>query len=338
MKYNIVLFILLIFFAGCSKQLYVKEKNYDEALNSFVNSCKSSKTLNIYGELCQRAKKSSNSKKFFSNNFKMQKLKTNDKALLTGYYEASLKGSLIKKEPYVYPVYETPNDLIVVDLDEQYKSLKGMRLRGRLENGKIIPYYERKEIVGKKLDANIICYTDSKIDLFFLEVQGSGRVLLDNGESIFVGYNNQNGHPYSSIGKYLIAQGEIPKDKISLQSIKKWFEQNPSRVDEVLNQNKSVVFFKQSNKPATGSLGVELTPNRSIAVDTRYIKLGTLLYLRTKDMDRFVMAEDTGGAIKGRVRADMFLGFGDEAADMAGSMIEPLQLWKLVPKIKVKDK
>jgi len=338
MKYNILFLILIIFFAGCSKKLHIKDANYDNALEVFIESCETKKTKDIYNILCEKAKKIQNAKKFFKSNFKLQKVGSHEKGLLTGYYEASLKGSRIKKEPYIYPIYETPNDLLIIDLDEQHKSLKGMRLRGRIQADKVVPYYERSDLQEIELDANVICYTDSKVDLFFLEVQGSGRVQLDTGEVLHVGYANQNGYKYSSIGKYLISLGEISKKNISLQSIIKWFDENPSRVDEILNYNKSLVFFKEKNHASSGSLGLVLTPNRSIAVDTRYVKLGTMLYLKAKtdkkSINSIVMAQDTGGAIKGKVRADMFLGYGDKAMNEAGELKADLELWMMLPKDK----
>ena len=337
MKY-ILLFLtfFILLFSGCSKALYVKDNNYDEALRTFVNSCQTEQTKNIYGSLCEEAKFTKNPKKFLKKNFIAKKIKSDEKGLLTGYYEASLNGSLTKHGKYIYPIYEIPKDLVTVNLSNQYPKLKGMRLRGRVVDGKLIPFYKRSEIDEKVLDAEVICYVDSKIDLFFLEVQGSGRVSLDNNSSLHVGYANQNGYPYSSIGKYLISIGEISKEDISLQSIKRWFENNPSRVDEVLNQNKSVIFFQKKNHASSGSLGLELTPNRSIAVDTRYIKLGTMLYLKAKTpkktINKIVMAQDTGGAIKGKVRADIFLGYGKDAMNKAGELKASLELWVMLPK------
>jgi membrane-bound lytic murein transglycosylase A len=360
MKYTLRLFGILIFFLGCSKEPQViftnmpktqlienefdelpnwEDENYDLALSSFINNCKSSKTKKIYKELCQDAILSSNSKSFLIDEFTPYKVvEQNSKMsnLLTGYYEPQLRGSLIKKEPYIYPVYETPNDLLIIDLSKQYPELKDYRLRGRIDKNRVVPYYNREESSKEELDANIICYTDSKTELFFLEVQGSGRVTLENNETLFIGYNNQNGHKYNSIGKYLVNKGEISLENISLQSIKSWFNENPSRIDEVLNHNKSMVFFRQKNRAATGSLGLELTPHRSVAVDRRFIPLGSMLYLNAdideKSVSRIVMAQDTGGAIKGSIRADMFLGYGQKAGEIAGRLKSPLELWILLPK------
>ncbi|PLY16471.1 MAG: transglycosylase [Sulfurimonas sp.] len=360
MKHFILFFSTILLFLGCSKESYTTFSNmpdtkliksnfqklpnwddeeYSNALNSFIESCKTSKTKEIYGDLCVKAAAAADAKEFLTTYFIPYKISSADASqdgLLTGYYEPELKGSLTKKEPYIYPIYKTPKDLIVVDLTQQYPELKGYRLRGKLQGNKLVPYNDRENANANTLDAEVLCYTDSKIDLFFLEVQGSGRVTFENGETIFIGYDNQNGYPYSSIGRYLADIGAIPLQEVSLQSIKRWLEENPSKIDEVLNYNKSMVFFRQKEQSATGSLGVTLTPKRSIAVDRKYIPLGTMLYLSAKtdevDFNHIVMAQDTGGAIKGSVRADIFLGYGEEAKERAGKLKAPLKLWILLPK------
>ena len=318
-----------------------EDENFDIALSNFKNSCKSSKTRAFYPNLCLKALDVNNSKAFIVSEFTPYAVTAedgNDTGMLTGYYEPSLKGSLRENEQYKYPVYTTPNDLITVDLSSIYPGLKNYRLRGRIEKNKLVPYHTRAESNDLEIDADIICYVESKIDLFFLEVQGSGRVVLDNNETIFIGYDNQNGYPYSSIGRYLVNAGELTLEEVSLQSIRVWFEYHPLRVDEVLNHNKSVVYFKIKEQKATGSLGLELTPSRSIAVDRRIIPLGSMLYLNAvQDNVRFskiVQAQDTGGAIKGSIRADMFLGFGDDAKEVAGKLKAPLNLWIFLPKDK----
>ncbi len=347
MKHLIYFFFIFLIFTGCAIKPEVKElpnwKNeiYEDALILFENNCKSTKARDIYGSLCDEIPHAKSAKDFFENNFEVKEIKSDKVGLLTGYYEPQLRGSLVKKEPYIYPIYQKPNDLIVVKLGSIYPELKNYRLRGRVEDGKLIPYYTREESKEYGLDADIICYVDSKIDRFFLEVQGSGRISLDNGEEIFVGYSNQNGYKYSSIGKYLVDSGEIPKEGISLQSIREWFMKNPQRVDEVLNYNKSMVYFEKRDAEATGSLGVVLSSKRSIAVDKRYIDLGSMLYLDSivdaKRFTKIVAAQDTGGAIKGRLRADLFLGYGDEAMRVAGELKSELKLWILLPKKRVNE-
>jgi len=347
MKHFICFFLISLFFVGCSIKPEVKQlpnwenEKYAEALEVFKNNCKTSKAKEIYGSLCDEIPHAKIAKDFFENNFELKEIKSDKEGLLTGYYEPQMKGSLVKKAPYLYPIYKIPKDLVVVELDSVYPELKNYRLRGRVQDGKLVPYYTREEAKKHGLDADVICYVDSKIDSFFLEVQGSGRISLDNGEEIFVGYANQNGYKYSSIGKYLIDTKEISKDVMSLQSIKAWFAKNPQRVDEVLNKNKSMVYFEKRDTLPSGSLGIVLTPKRSIAVDSRYIALGSVLYVDSvvdsKKFRHIVVAQDTGGAIKGRLRADLFLGYGDDASRIAGELKSPLKMWLLLPKKRIDE-
>ena len=364
MKRNIyyVLFITLLF--GCSQKSEIildkpenmrllksdfselpnfYNENYDEVLGHFKNNCQTKKTKKLYGALCIKANDETDAKEFITKNFTPYQINSkNDEStgLLTGYYEPTLYASLSKDERYKYPIYETPKDLIVVDLSSIYPDLKNYRLRGKIEGQKLIPYDTRAQSKLGVVNADTICYCDSKIDRFFLEIQGSGRVRLDNNETLFIGYDNQNGHKYRAIGRYLVKQNELRIENVSLQSIKAWLEANPSRVEEVLNYNKSMVYFKQRTQGATGALGLELTPFRSVAVDKRYIPLGSMLYLNSdinkSDISKIVFAQDTGGAIKGVIRADLFLGSGAEALEIAGRLKSKLQLWILIPKNEIK--
>ena len=358
MKYILLLITTFLLFIGCSTKpkiikpnmpkTYLKvssfeklpnftKENFKDALKAFKKNCQTKKAKKIYPYLCKKVKKVKNAKKFFMHNFTPYTIYTKeykDSGLLTGYYEAELKGSLTKSKKYKYPIYTTPTDLIEVDLSSIYPKLKYIRLRGRLNGNKIVPYYERKDCKGK--NCNIICYVDSKIDLFFLEVQGSGRVKLNNGKTLYIGYANQNGHKYRSIGKYMIKKGYIKKENISLQTIKKYLQTHKDKIDEILNYNKSVVFFRVKKRASTGSLGLTLTPKRSIAVDRDFIPLGSMLYMNTvvdnKHFSKIVFAQDSGGAIKGALRADLFLGYGSEAMRVAGNLKSNLELWVLLPK------
>ena len=362
MKTILMFMIVTIFFFGCSKEPKILKKsmpntyllessfttlpnwdseNYREALNSFIHSCKTKRTKKIYSELCQKAEATLNAKSFLELNFTpyiISSKESKSDGLLTGYYEPELKGSMTKTPHYKYPLFATPSDLITVDLSSIYPELRNYRLRGKIEGNRVVPYDARGESGSNSSSA--ICYVDSKIDLFFLEIQGSGRVILESGETLFVGYANQNGQKYRAIGRYLVKIGALELKDVSLQSIRAWLDAHPKRVDEVLNYNKSLVYFQVRKRAASGALGLELTPNRSIAVDRKYIPLGSMLYLNSKiankNISRLVMAEDTGGAIKGAVRADMFLGFTREARNIAGELKSPLKLWIMLPKIKEK--
>jgi len=364
MKTILYFFMFIFLFYGCSKTPKVQintmpktlltqssfeklpdweNENYDEVLRNFSNNCKAKKSKKIYKELCQKSQTTNNARDFFENNFTVFSINSKTKhQLLTGYYEPQLHGSLHKSSIYKYPIYETPKDLVSVSLQSIYPELKKYRLRGKIKGSKLVPYYTREELQNNEINASVICYVDNKIDLFFLEVQGSGRVKLDTNETIYIGYDNQNGHRYRSIGRYLVKHKEIALEDISLQSIRAWFDKNERRVDEVLNYNHSLVFFKQRNYKASGSLGLALTPMRSVAVDRSYIPLGSMLYLSAKtkafENPKIVFAQDTGGAIKGAVRADLFVGFGSEAAKIAGELKAPLALWILIPKFQVKNK
>ena len=316
-------------------------ENYNLVLKSFKNSCTTKKTKKIYKQLCKKAKYVKDAKSFLQQNltpFEINKKNGENQGLLTGYYEPLVHVSLKKKGKYKYPLYKRPKDLIIVDLGSIYPKLKHYRLRGRLDGNKLVPYYTRKEINSKQIDADALCYCDSRIDRFFLEVQGSGRAKLDNGKTMFIGYADQNGHRYKSIGRYLVKHKIMKLKDVSLQSIRKWLDENPDKIDKILNYNKSFVYFRRKNAPASGSLGIKLTPKRSVAVDRRYIPLGSMLYLSANDdkidFNKVVLAQDTGGAIKGALRADMFLGYGKDAREIAGKLKAPLKLWILLPKSK----
>ena len=316
-----------------------KEENYEEVLTLFIKSCQKPQVKKLYENTCRDAPNATNAKTFLHQEFlpyKIMSEKSASHGLLTGYYEPYIKASLQKKGKFIYPIYRKPKDLITVELASVYPELKHLRLRGRLVGDKLVPYHTRAMSEKYPLDAEVLCYTDSKIDRFFLEIQGSGKVLLDNKKTMFVGFENQNGHKYRAIGKYLVTIGALRLEEVSLQSIRSWLEKNPSRVDEVLNYNESMVFFQQRTQGATGALGVELTPKRSVAVDRRFIPLGSMLYVdarfREKNLSKVVFAQDTGGAIKGALRADLFLGSGEEALDIAGHLKAPLQVWILLPR------
>jgi len=317
------------------------EEDYADALENFINSCKTKKTKKMYTSLCKESILVKNAKQFLEENFTPYSIHSKKEGLLTGYYEPELRGSLSKTKKYKYPVHTTPKDLIIVDLSFIYPDLKNYRLRGKIKGNKLVPYTTRAQSSSFPIKSDVICYVDSKIDLFFLEIQGSGRVTLEDGSVLYIGYDNQNGHKYRAIGRYLVSIGVLELKDVSLQSIRAWLDENPSRVDEVLNYNDSLVFFKQRQASASGSLGLSLTANRSVAVDRRYIPLGSMLYLSSaiddKTVEKIVFAQDTGGAIKGAVRADMFLGFGSQARESAGKLKSQLKLWILLPKTKKED-
>ncbi len=268
-----------------------------------------------------------------------------DSGLITGYYEPLLRGARKRGGPYQTPLYRKPDDLLTIDLSGAYPELNGMRLRGRFDGKKIVPYFSRAEITQSgKLAGKELMWVDDPVDAFFLQVQGSGRVqLAETREIVRVAYADQNGHPYKSIGRYLVDQGEIALDQASAQSIKSWFSANPARQQELLNANPGFVFFKEEaiKNPQLGpkgALGVPLTARRSIAVDPSLVPLGAPVFIATSQpfsnipLQSLVLAQDTGSAIKGSIRADYFWGYGVEAEEQAGKMKQRLRMWVLLPK------
>jgi membrane-bound lytic murein transglycosylase A len=264
--------------------------------------------------------------------------------LITGYYEPILQGSRARKAPFTTPVFGVPDDLIVVDLGELYPDLKHMRLRGRIEGRKLVPYYSRAEWAGQEEKRKPLLWVDDPIDFFFMQVQGSGQIELAEGGRIRLNYADQNGHPYHSIGRWLIDKGELKPEQASMQGIKAWAKANPKRLQELLNTNPSLVFFRELKAEGIGpqgAMGVALTPERSIAVDPRTTPLGSPVWLSTsypnaspdeKPLQRLMLAQDTGGAIRGPVRADFYWGSGPAAGNQAGKMKQSGRMWVLLPR------
>ena len=264
--------------------------------------------------------------------------------LITGYYEPLLHGSRERDGQHRFPIYSKPPDLLDIRLDSVYPELKDKRLRGRLMGGTIVPYFSRAEVDSGQspLAGNEILWVDDPIALFFLHIQGSGRVQLPDGHIVAVGYADQNGHPYRSIGRRLIELGELERDAVTMFSIRDWLRENPGRAVKLLNSNPSYVFFtlrENADTGPVGSMNTPLTAERSVAIDPRVIPLGTPLWLDTNvpgerqtAYRRLVIAQDTGGAIRGTVRADLFWGRGAQAETMAGRMKERGRIYLLTPK------
>lgn len=320
------------------------------AWQAWLQSCQSLRKQSAWQAVCDDAlqlpTESARLRAFFEKRFQPYQIRQTEgglEGLVTGYYEPLLRGSRSPKPGYPYPLLAPPEDLITVDLTDIYPELRHLRLRGRLQGNKVVPYYARADIEAGRtpVKGREIAWVADPVELFFLQVQGSGRIQLENGEVMRVGYADQNGHPYRSIGKWLVEQGELTLDKASMQGIKDWGARNPDKLPQLLRVNPSFVFFRElpgTGEGPIGSLGVPLTPERSIAVDPRAIPLGAPVWLSTtlpnsaSPMQRLVLAQDTGSAIKGNVRADFFWGFGDPAGERAGSMKQAGRMWLLLPK------
>ena len=266
-----------------------------------------------------------------------------DEGLFTGYYEPTLDGSLKLSREYKTPIYPKPTDLIHVNLGEWKESLNNSRILGRVVGNKLKPYFSRSDISKGALDREItpILWLKSEIDAFFLHIQGSGRVVLQDGAVHRLGYAGKNGRKYYPIGRYLLEIGAIPKENISMQSIKKWLRENPGKKKDVMNMNPSYVFFRKLNGKdgPIGAQGVVLTSGRSLAVDRHYSKLGAPVWLSAnfedeegKKLQRLMVAQDTGGAIKGPIRGDVFWGSGEIAEQLAGTMKAKGSIYVFYPK------
>jgi membrane-bound lytic murein transglycosylase A len=263
-----------------------------------------------------------------------------DSGLITGYYEPILAASRTPSARHGYAIYGVPDDLVVVDLASVTPETRHLRLRGRLEGRRLVPYYSRAEIESRAPPAPVIAWAADPVELFFLQIQGSGQLELADGSRIRVGYADQNGHPYRSLGRHLIDRGELTLEQASMQGIKAWAAANPHKLQEALNANASYVFFREleARGGPIGALGVPLTPEYSLAVDRRYVPLGAPVYLATTyplsstPLERLMAAQDTGGAIRGAVRADFYWGTGAEAGAQAGRMRQQGRMWLLWPR------
>lgn len=267
--------------------------------------------------------------------------------LFTGYYEPIYEASLEKEGPYKYPIYRMPDDLIKVDLSLFNKKYKGETIIARLEDNKVIPYYSRKQIEdekaleGKELE---IAWLKNPLDVAFLQIQGSGQLRLNGDDAIPVGYMAANGHPYSSIGKHMIDKGYLTREEMSMQAIRNYLTSHPDILNDVLNSNPSYVFFRLLENSPLGNIQVPLTAKRSIALDSRLFPKGALCFITCEkpvisdqgeiqewtDFSRFVINQDTGGAIKGAGRADIFWGNDQYAEIAAGHMKHEGDLFMLI--------
>lgn len=269
------------------------------------------------------------------------------RVLFTGYYEPYLRGSLERRGDYIYPVYARPDDLISIDLSLFSSRFQGERIMARIEGDRVLPYHDRQTISGSDLladKADVLAWVDDRVDLFFLHIQGSGKIFLDTGATLNVHYAAANGRPYRSIGRLLIDEGKIDQADMSMQNIRSYLKAHPEELERILSHNPSYVFFQNEPDGPLGSLGVRLTPGRSIATDSRIFPRGALAFINTQkplvsgrgeiagwtELFRFALNQDTGGAIQGPGRADLFWGNGDYAEIAAGHLQHPGRLYFLV--------
>ncbi|MFA5700045.1 MAG: murein transglycosylase A [Desulfuromonas sp.] len=320
-----------------------------EAMEAFERSCTVLKRQPGWAEVCALASEVEQDdaavRAFFQHYFTpwlLQHADGSTQGTITGYYVPDLDASREPDADYRYPILGRPADMLVIDLASVYPELGKYRLRGRVENGRVVPYWDRAAIEAdrQRIAAAPLFWVQDPVELFFLHIQGSGRVNLTDGSQVMLNYADQNGHPYRSIGKLLLERNEMTRDQMSMQNIARWGRQNPDKIDQLLNENPSYVFFTPQPMTAVtppGAQGVPLTPERSLAVDRSYVPMGAPVFIDTrwprvdKPLQRLMVAQDTGGAIKGRVRADFFWGVGDGAGWQAGAMKYPGSMWVLLP-------
>ncbi len=263
---------------------------------------------------------------------------------VTGYYEPVIEAAPYRQPGYEWPLYAVPEDLLTIDLGSVYPELAGKRIRGKLEGNRVVPYDTRAEIAANpERQPRALVWAKDPVEAFFLQIQGSGRARFENGQSVRLAYADHNGHPYTSIGKWLADRGEMPLAQASMQNIKLWAQRHPHRVQEMLNANAAMVFFEleQINDEKLGpkgAYGIPLIAERAIAVDPDFVPLGSLVYMAStypgssQPLRRVVFAQDTGAAIKGAARMDFYWGSGEQAGALAGRMKQPGELWVLWPK------
>ena len=268
--------------------------------------------------------------------------------LFTGYYEPVMEGSLVKTEIFRYPIYRTPDDAVAVTLGKFRKKYSNERIIGRVKNGELIPYFTRADIdsagslKGKNLE---LVWVNDPIDLFFLHIQGSGKIKLSDGRYIQVSYAQSNGRP-NRMTNYLLDKGKLSKSQMTHQAVKKYLREHPEELSDIFNYNESYVFFRIVEQGPVGALGLTLTAARSIATDLDLFPRGALAFIRLrkpifddngniktwKSFSRFVLNQDTGGVIKGPGRVDLFCGTGSDTEKLAGSLKEKGELYFLVRK------
>ena len=355
------------------------KQSFSGSLKAFVQGCERLQAHPAWTEICSIAKRTPLYEKyaraFFENNFTPWTIAQNGNLAgkVTGYYEPAINGSLSYSSAYRFPIYEIPQDFIVVPYTGGAKSgslkiniigaNKGevakngaysanladfpvnertRSLKGRTVGNRFVPYYTRAQINAGALNnqAKIIAYAADPVELFFMHVQGSGRLRLPDGSMLPLAYADKNDHPYVSIGRYMANKGYLPLAQANAEGIKNWLAAHPDKLAEVLGQNPGYVFFKRGESGVsgpTGALGVPLSPGFSAAVDKHIIELGSPIFVATTDprnrraLNRLMMAHDTGSAIVGAVRVDVFWGYGDTAGNHAGKMNEVGYLWNLLP-------
>ncbi len=318
---------------------------YAGRVTDWVSSCHAAMSVNPSSP--------ENARRFFEDNFvPYQVAQANSDGLFTGYYEPELRGSRIKHGAFQTPLYSVPFDLVRRDMGVYRDTYVGRMLNSMMAMGmmmmRFVPYPARAEIERDGVPAKPLFYVDNAVDAFFLQIQGSGRVILDDGTVVRAAYAGQNGQPYTAIGAVLIQRGWMTRQQLSAQSIRDWLVAHPAEASEVMNTNASFVFFAERpvgdpSLGAVGAQGIPLTPEASLAVDRSIHPFGVPIWLEStaptedsdvseRPFDALLIAQDTGGAIKGVIRGDVYWGYGNAAGIVAGKMKHPGRMSVLLPR------
>ena len=344
--------------ADFAKMEAVNDDDMLGAYNAFIKTCdklaqKDSEFLSDnslikinradYLRVCQKAKEimPAKFKEFVKANFIPYSViyQGQDEGRFTSYYEAEIHASDLRDDHYKYPIYGRPYDLVEVNLKDFDASLPAKAIVGKVEDGKLKPYPTRADISANGVSAPVVMWGDSEIDIYIMQIQGSAVAIKPNGERVRIAYAASNGRPFKGIGSILLQKGLLSPASASMGSIKQWLIDNPGLAKANMDENPRYIFHKLGNPEGpVGALGVPLTAGRSLAVDTEYVPLGALLWLETKkadgsDLNRLVVAQDIGGAIKGAIRGDYFYGSGgDDILEEAGKMNSKGRYFVLIPK------
>lgn len=298
---------------------------------------------NDYLTVCAKARDvmPANFKKFVEDNFVPYAVVYNgeDEGRFTSYYEAEIHGAYVRDETYKYPIYGRPYDLVEVNLRDFDAALPAKQIVGRVVDGKLQPYFDRAEITQNGVNAPVVMWADDEVDVYIMQIQGSAVAIQPDGGKVRIAYAASNGRPFKGIGSILLGKGLLSPSQVSMKSIKQWLKENPGLARANMDENQRYIFHKLGNQDGpTGALGVPLTAGRSMAVDVDYIPLGALLWVETfaydgAPLNKLVVAQDVGSAIKGAVRGDYFYGSGgDDILEKAGKMNSKGRYFVLLPK------
>lgn len=339
-----------------------KKDKSEEAFHAFALSCRAINKMkapfignaeikiptDVYQQICRKSQniRPKDFKKFIEANFTPYLITYNgsSEGKFTSYYEAEINAAYEKNEKYAFPVHGKPADLIEFNPKDFDPSLPSKRLVGRVENQKLVPYYTREEIITKGINAPVILWGDSYVDIYIMQIQGSALAALDDGRKIRISFADTNGREFKGIGGILLARGVLKPGEASMGKIKQWLKNNPQIADKYLNENQRYVFHRLSGAEGPiGAMGLPLTAGRSLAVDKAYVPLGCMLWLETtgpsgEKIEKLVAAQDIGGAIKGAIRGDYFWGSGgDDVLALAGKMNAKGRYFILLPKAMDKE-